>query len=330
MPNNWDLAPWLMAGGVKHSVSVARLVAYAAFQGQQGVLGSKDLQVTALASPGGAVRVWPGACAIHNKANSASYEAYAARLPLVDQVSIAPTGGTARSDLIVARVEDPFEPNSTWPTPSQAAIDNGTAEFVRTHVIPGVSAATKTVPSEFAGMSLIVLARIDIPANTTNITNAMIVDLRRLTKSFSAPPQEKVVYPTALRTLSATSFVTWPSDLAFTVEVPSWATHMQATAQLGGVIHGTAAAFGLFQILVGGTVLNGANAVDLTAVTNRDRTTILVAGSKTPVPTSMRGTSQTALLQGRRNNTNSSNFEADTRVGCMLNVTFFQDLESNI
>lgn len=326
MANQWDLVPWMIGGGVKHSLSIARLLSYAAFNGVEGIVGSKDLQVTQLASPGAGVRVWPGACSIKNRQNNAVYEAYAARLPYEDQVDIASTGGAARSDMIVARIEDPFVPGSPWTAPTQAAIDNGTAEFVRTAVISGVAANATAVPPEL-GYSAIPLARIDLPAGTSAVTQDMITDLRRMTTSRNEKV-EKVIYPAAARTLSSTVYGNWPSDANQTVEVPPWATHVQGKAILGGVVYGPGASAGYAHLLLDTVALGGATFFDFPdPATASDRATVLVAGAKTPVPTALRGTSVTAQIEARRYS--GSNLIAGTGTGISFELTFSQAPESN-
>ena len=89
MPN-WDKAPWAIGGeGIEHSANVARLLAYAAAGGIEGIIGTLDLEVRPLAVPGGSVRVAPGACFILNRNPTGAYDMDAGRLP-VEHLRVAP------------------------------------------------------------------------------------------------------------------------------------------------------------------------------------------------------------------------------------------------
>lgn len=228
----WDSVPWFVEGGAEHSSEVTRLLSYAAFGGGEGIVGSADLQARALQTPAAAVQVMPGACAILNRAAGSSYQAYAARLPSADSIPIAATGVAARSDLIVARIENPYSYGETWPNPT----DPKTGPYVFTRVISGVPNTTTNVRQVRPNDSAITLARIDIPANTSSITQAMIKDLRQLVIQrkdrdiYTASPSNEQTWAG-----NKGSWVQWPPVARWQVTVPTWATKAKAVMNLAGV-----------------------------------------------------------------------------------------------
>jgi hypothetical protein len=109
-------------------------------------------------------------------------------------------------------------------------------------VISGVSSTTTSAQqvSQLAGQSVLAIARIDIPAGTSKITDAMIKDLRQL-----AQPRSHSLFdvqsgvgdgnggPEHL-TLTDTNPKKWPSNTLM-VPVPSWATFAQASITLNDI-----------------------------------------------------------------------------------------------
>src|SRR5688572_17632017 len=105
----WDNAPWMIGGGVEHSVEVARLLAYIAGNGKEGIVRPTHLRVTQQGTPAASVRVLTGAAVILNRTAGADSQSYLGRMPSNDTVAITPTTAAARSDLIIGRVEDPYQ-----------------------------------------------------------------------------------------------------------------------------------------------------------------------------------------------------------------------------
>jgi hypothetical protein len=221
---SWDSVPWFVGGGAEHSPEVARLLAYAATGGAEGIVVPGDLKVVPLAVPGGSVTVSSGAALILNRATGGTAQTYVARNPSADTVGIAPTGSAGgRSDLIVAQIEDPFMAGEPW----QAPANPKAGPYVFTRVIPNVPAGTtrlQDVPG-YTGRSAVTLARVDLPASTGTVTAAMITDLRALAR----PRQSSETYAdlgASRSTLSSTSYTTFPAYRPG-VPVPTWATHMR-------------------------------------------------------------------------------------------------------
>jgi hypothetical protein len=179
----WDNSPWAIEGG-QTSADVGRLLAWHATSGIAGVAKPTDLRVRALSVPGGSVLVGKGAVTIPVNALGKYLQSYIGSNPSDDTVAIPATGtGGGRSDLIVARVENPIS-GEPWSAPADAL--NG--QYIYSRRYPSVPAGTTHVAQVDPAASAYTLARIDIPANTGTITDNMIVDLRGVTSVTPAAP----------------------------------------------------------------------------------------------------------------------------------------------
>lgn len=278
----FDPVPWFVGGGAQHSPEVARLLAYASLGGAEGVVSPGDCRVAPLDTPTSKVRVLVGAIIALNRAAGGAQQSYVARNPTETVVDIAATGsGSGRSDLIVARIEDSHMPGEPWQDPADVTV--GPYVFVR--VISNVNAATTKMPS---GQTGVVLARVDIPANTTVITAAMIKDLRSLARPRSER-QNFVGSPTPGVTMQNLQGAVWP-DYRPIVSVPNWATEAYVTATLSSIGQRVGPAQGIMTTVLGGGLngITGYRAInigyDLDApVTQGSRHTLVVGGAFTDV-----------------------------------------------
>jgi hypothetical protein len=283
----WDSVPWFVGGGAEHSPEVARLLAYAATNGAEGIVAPGDLKVAPLAVPGASVRVLTGAALILNKAAGGTQQTYVARNPSEDTVGVSATGsGAGRSDLVVAQIKDPYMPGEPWADPANPKV----GPYIFTTIIPNVAPGTTTVP---AGVSGIPLARIDIPANTATITSTMIKDLRKLAQARSDRDLYQFTGPaTDINTPAVSaSFLDWNIPGSPTVTVPTWANKAIVLVTLSGII-----AWNLYHDMqirvVMGTKTGAATVVDL------DNTGI--AGTATTRETFVLGlTADVTDLQGK-------------------------------
>ncbi len=227
-----DSVPWFVGGGAQHSPEVARLLAFAATNGAEGVVLPGNLKVVATGTPSAQVQVRPGAGVILNRAVGGDLQTYMARNPTATTVSVAATSSSgARSDLIVLQVEDPFMSGEPWQDPADVTV--GPYVFVR--VIPNVPNTTTRLQdvSGYEGRSAITLARIDIPVSTATITNAMITDLRSV-----ANPRETTVVAanlgTVTGTMDSTAYQAFPPYQP-TLAVPDWATYARIDVTISQV-----------------------------------------------------------------------------------------------
>ncbi|MDH6628665.1 hypothetical protein M2271_006498 [Streptomyces sp. LBL] len=232
----WDPIPWFVENTAA-SEEVLRLIADVAACGGEGIVSPADLLVTALDAPAGSVQVGPGAMVARRRAAAGGgSQSYAARMPTVEQVDIEPTsvdGG--RSDLIIARVEDPYG-GEAWPAPE----DPGVGPYVFTRVIPDVPVGTTSILDIDPDSTAVTLARVDMPAGTTNITAAMVTDLRQLARPRSQTSRRYL--PGAWSTPDDVGAITdtwegFPLGSTWTEKVPEWATHVAVHVSITGLLH---------------------------------------------------------------------------------------------
>lgn len=331
---SWDGVPWAIGGGqAEHSANIARNVAYAAFGGREGIVSPADLEVRELAVPGTSVRVFPGTVAVKNRAAGVRDEMYVGRLPATDTRPIAPTGATARTDLIAAVVKDPYLPGSPWAAPATPA----TGPYIETVVISGVPSTTTTLAQLGLGYSGVALARITIPPSTGTITQAMITDLRVLSQT-RTQRNLMLVEPTTTESLTSASFQNWPNQAYVPIDVPDWATHAKVLVHIGGVqVGGSGGPWnvaGDLRVQIGKN--SGPNAYGPTTRYNYsltagvDRIALMTGAPMLAIPATLRGASDVRfVLEGRKVSGNTA-LLSDTLTMVSIDVEFVNARESNL
>ncbi|MFB7403392.1 hypothetical protein ACFCZR_24765 [Streptomyces rubiginosohelvolus] len=230
----WDGIPWFIENTAA-SQETLRLIVEAAAGGGEGIIGPTDLQVSALDLPAAGVRVGTGAM-IAKRRGAAGSQSYAARMETPDPVDIEPTGADGpRSDLIVARVEDPYG-GEVWPEPA----DPMAGPYVFTRVIPDVPPGTTSIRDVEPDSTAITLARIDLPASTSTVTAARIIDLRQMVRPRTET--QRLYLPSAWATVDELGPVTdiweeFPLGARWTRTAPEWATHVGVHARITGLRH---------------------------------------------------------------------------------------------
>lgn len=226
----FQLTPWAIGGGARIQAEVMRLLAYAATDKTEGIVDIGDLRVHQLATAGGQVIIGKGGAVIKNRSTGGDAQSYVARNDGDVTVNIAANAGSsARSDMVIVRIVDPQY--SPWPS----VPDPTTATYVEPFVVQNVPSTAKKVMDLNSGAGLgysaIALARIDIPAGTSAITDAMITPLRKM----ASPRRQRNLNAKNLTT-SLTNNNTgaegeaWPAETTWTVEIPEWATRARVVA----------------------------------------------------------------------------------------------------
>lgn len=233
-----DPVPWFIGEpGAQHSAEVARLLAYAATGGAEGVVASGDARVRPLVVPGGGVRVDPGAVVVRSPLQS--QQAYIQRVASETVVDIAAAGSSgARTDLIAVVIRDSSQPGGGDPPDDVAHGPYATLE-----VVSGVPSGTTRLQdvSGWQNSTGYALARVTLPANTGTVQSSHITDLRQLV---SARKDRRMLleYTTQpLTTINQSAFQDFPR--AFNVDVPAWAQKAVVkldftTSHWGGECHG--------------------------------------------------------------------------------------------
>lgn len=313
--------PWVVGGGAVVPEAVARMIPYFMFNKTEGVLGATDLEVKPLSTPGNSVRVSPGGFVILGRGTGQFYEAYMGKNPDDHVVAVSPNNtGSLRSDLLVARVIDPYIAGSPWNIPTNRA----DGPYVEPFIIQGVPSTTRTVKSLGNNWSAIDLARIDIPANTATITSGMIVSLRSRVSaapqqipppSAPAPVPDVNIYidnpenefftlipgPTTEQTLPTAQqniWRAWPAAAEVVVPIPTWATTMDAQFTLWNTMVDDDV-WGETRIEVGGGELySGSTVYDFNKSTGWERIQV-IAGGRMAIPSSMRGKNKRFRVNAR-------------------------------
>lgn len=229
-------AVWAADGKFSMPTEIARLVPWLAAGGQTGIVGPESLRVTPAPTPGSSVRIRPGVFVIaatpehqtiQTGYTSAPWQSYMRALFQTQTVTINSTGTSGpRIDVVGIEIVDPTIENTAEGMSDAAWLDH---QFWRVRVIEGANQG-QSRPHHFASLArpFLPLARINIPANTGTITQAMITDLR-----FMAVEREKTVEfmepantGSSNLTLgqSQTDWYSFPEILGITV--PQWATHV--------------------------------------------------------------------------------------------------------
>lgn len=306
--------PWMVAGGAEHSAESARTLAHMALEGGEGVTKSTDMLVKPLAIAGDAVRISPGTGGIENRYPGATSESYIARVTSDTNVTIAPTAGSPRSDLIVLRIDDP-QYGGTVPA------DRKVGPYVRPDIIPNVGSAATKAPAG-TNYPVLVLARVDVPASTGTITGAMIKDLRKLAR----PRRQRDILTktSSTATLNSTAaYVPFPASAGFEVEIPIWATRVRVVANLAGAIAAGPGA-GFIRVQVGS--LNGTSTSVDEGITGNPQRWASFAVLNLPVPIAMRGTTQTVNLYGQK--TGGTSFSSTGATSLALDLEFLEEPSS--
>lgn len=282
---------WAVDGNTTDAL-LGRLMNQAATLGSQGVIGHLDCRVQATSPATSGINITSGGVAILG-AEVILQGSYTAWNNGTDStLTIAATGGSSRSDMIVARAEDPTFSGSPW-------TGSAGSQIVWPRVLSNVGAGATQVPG---GYSAIPLARIDMPASTSTVQSSYIHDLRAV-----ANPQVSTGILYAAGPGSSTNWTVsttphaWPPGASWSMQIPSSATTMTVDWVIGGVLYSDAGnwARGYINPQFGSSITSPVLTFAQTLVSVPtgsgsafQRFTIVGAASAS-IPASMRGTTQT-------------------------------------
>jgi hypothetical protein len=316
--------PWAVGGGADNAIEHARMIPWAIYQGAEGILGAGDMEVKALTTPGASVNINPGGYVIVARGLGQTYESYMGKIGNAVNVPVSPNNtGTPRSDLVIVRIEDNHVAGEPWSAPAS----NDTGPYRTFTVVQGVASTTRSVRDLGNSWSAIALARIDLPAFTSTVTQGMIVPVRTKISPPPPPAPPATLPPTEgagvndnpeyfyTRILPATSsgvyddfapgtlgaWRDWPVSASWIVPVPKWATK----AEVFFVAYSVQTAANV----AGSTRINIDNGVIFTpnvdidynySAGGPDTMTVVAAGAVT-IPTAQRGKNCKFKVQARTN-----------------------------
>jgi len=225
--------------GPEIGAALARRAAYATSR-QSGIVQKNDLKVSALAVPGIGIEIDEGVGIVLNGYQDDPNEVYVVNNPGVHTVQAAdmPAANPSDKSYIVAIVVGDVDFNQAghpWMPTTLAPEDVADFEYVRPTLIE-VSAGATTLNVNYPAL---VVARIDIPASTTTITDEMIVNLGQL----ASPRQSQEIFigspwtgASPERIPSGSSYGDWGTpQYNPSVKVPSWATRAIVVCSINGV-----------------------------------------------------------------------------------------------
>lgn len=298
----WQI-PWIIAGVDEISLETARVLAYVATNGNEGIVDPDDLKVTALSTPGASVNIASGAFVANNRFVPGSSESYIGRNTSTVNLAVSGTSGSARSDLVYAHIIDPGQ-----------AGQPATASPVETRVVTNVASNVTSISQvgSLAGQAGYALARIDRPSSTSTVQNSHIVDLRRMVSTLTVTGVIQARTDlgvggvgTAL-TANSPTFSNFPPVSSWTIFVPTWANRLavQGYTQYMEVIKTTGTAETL--------TLNSRVALSTTAPG---------AGGGTQAYSASQTTTMTAYLAAGSENRGSANLAGEITIPSVMRGT---------
>jgi len=308
--------------GNPESGNFLRLMLQSATGGSQGIIGAQDLAVTANTVPNPGINIASGACVVLGAEAPFQGSYYGYNVGTDTSITIAATGGTIRSDMLVVRAEDPTWSGSPWGNPAAGQI-------LYPRIISGVSPGATTVPG---GYSAIPLARIDMPASVSVVQQSYIHDLR-----YVAQPQRIAQILTAAGpgtgtnwTVSTTAHA-WPPGATWPVFIPAWATTMVMTWTIAEMLWSSGTARGFLSPVFGSSVTAPALAFPQTIVSVPSATGpwrhATTGGATITVPPALRGTTQTLQFAQVTDGTQTGLMTADEATSTSV-IFEFQQLAS--
>lgn len=237
----FETTAWAIDGALLGS-SLARRAEYAAVGGAEGIVQKPDLKVTQLDTPGVGVKIAPGVGLVNNKYQTSPNETYVVSNPgshTIPAIEMPASNPSAKSYIVAVVVGDPDFSQAGHPfmTPSDPPVgEETTFAYVRPVLIEVASSSVKTLSGAYPAL---VLARIDVPANTTTITNAHITDLRKLAR----PRQSQEIFvgqpwtnASPVRIPSGSAYGDWGSaQFQPSVAVPDWAKRAIMVVSINGI-----------------------------------------------------------------------------------------------
>lgn len=299
----------LLTNGATHPAEQFRMMVRDLARGSEGVTQGTDMKVTQKGTPGGGVTVSDGSAVIRGRANTFQGH-YAACNQGSADVSIAATGASPRSDMVIVRVEDPQYEGTLNPEVDQ---------IVYFQVISNVSSSATAIPD---GRTGIPLARIDVPASTSTITDAMITDLRRIAN----PRRDRRLFtqsPTADSSLigASTSFSYFSTAAGWNIAIPDWATTVRIRLDVCPIRFSVANYLGYLQATFGASLTVQPTALDDNQGAVVRKIPAICADTLT-VPSAYRGTTQLLRAQANGSSGNTGRINIATSTTLIADVEF--------
>lgn len=299
----------ILVDGATHSAQQFRMLVRDLANGSEGITQGDDLKVTQRSTPGGGVLVGDGSAVVRGRADAFQGTYAACNIGAVD-VPISATGGTGRSDMLILRVEDPDYEGTVNPATGQVAYFQ---------IISGVSSAATTIPD---GRTGIPLARIDIPASTSTITDAFIKDLRKCAN----PRRQNRMFTHSPATDSgllgaSTTYNPFSTEAGQNIAIPDWATTARVRVDVCPLRYSTADFFGNLRATFGASLTTQSTGLDDNQGSGIRKIPAICADTLT-IPSAYRGTTQLLRAEANGNSGNAGRINVTTSTTFVYTVEF--------
>lgn len=218
--------------GAKFDAASARAETFKSTSGARGVTLPGDLKVSALPTPGTAVRVVAGGATMPAGYPSAPGQSYGTYEATSKDVPVVATGsGGTVTKYLIQRITDPQYEGAVPADPVNAAYDS----YVWVTSLTGLN------------YPYVPLVRLAQPANTATITNAMLTDIRKLANPREWREVQMEQVQPINQEMHSQTYIMYPNTEPY-FEIPEWATRAFIQFRLSGVANMEAAAEGFAKI----------------------------------------------------------------------------------
>ncbi len=284
------LQPALLTDGGTHPSALVRRFQKSVVLGNEGIDFGGDLKVRQTATASTSILIGPGGAFVNGKVSALQGTYYVSNPDDQTVANAVPSVGTVQHYLVVLRVADPAFEGTADPN-----LNMNSVQVVSTTI------GGRTLP---AGTTGIVLARLEVPADTTTVTAAMIVDLRQMAN----PRRQRVlrsifvpVSPVDALGAAAGTREFWPDVASFGVDVPTWAARMIVVVMMTGVSTRTGSTNGNTRVLLGTAATQDVPFNEDWAGSTQRR--LFVTGGTVTITSAMRGSTQTLRTDAVRHDT---------------------------
>jgi hypothetical protein len=322
------LASPLAVDGARLTSGLVRKGIYAGNGGSEGLVERIDLKVSQLATPGQGLLISAGNAVVLNRYQSVINEAYIAANPDVHTVlaSQMPTSQpSAKSYLVLVTIGDQefSQVGHPWmPAERLDPVDAVTYQYVRPFIVE-CPAGTTSFSQLNLNYPAYALARLDVPAGQTTITNAMITDLRKMAR----PRTEEAWFVTNSSIADGIStaepfFEQWP-NVAYHVDIPRWASVAKMIVTYEGIVITPGAINGHAKIRLGAVGDTPLTTINRTGpASGSDRTGLTISG-KVDIAPQYAGTGQDVyVMAGLTSSSYANRLATDAATSITVRVRF--------
>jgi hypothetical protein len=269
----------ILTNGATHSAQQFRMLVRDLANGAEGITQGDDLKVIQRATPGGGILVGDGSAVVRGRANTFQGS--------LRGLQHRRRGRADRRDRRQRTLRHGHPPDRR--PRIRGHPEPGTDQIAYFQVISNVSSAATAIPDSRTGIPL---ARIDIPASTSTITNAMVTDLRKVAnprRSRSLLTQSPASISTGIG--SSTSYSYFSTAAGWNITIPDWASKVIVKLDVSPLRYDLGNFFGQISATFGASLSVQATLLDDNQGTGPRRIPAIMADTLT-IPTAYRSTTQ--------------------------------------